>query len=187
MGKTLNVIQTAIAGVVVVETRTHADPRGAFTRLYCARSLADIIGPRTILQINHSRTALAGAVRGMHFQHPPHAEMKLVRCVKGRVWDVVVDLRAGSPTFLKWHAQELDMESARMLVIPEGCAHGFQALEADSELIYLHTAFYTPSSEAGLRHDDPKLGIRWPREAVELSPRDRSHPLLPADYAGIQV
>ena len=187
MGKTVNVIQTPIPGAVVVETQTHADSRGAFTRLYCARSLADVIGPRQILQINHSRTVRAGAVRGMHFQHPPHAEMKLVRCVRGRVWDVVVDLRAGSPTFLQWHAQELDMESARMFVIPEGCAHGFQALDPDTELVYLHTAFYTPSAEAGLRHDDPKLQIRWPMEAVELSPRDRSHALLPDDFAGIQV
>jgi dTDP-4-dehydrorhamnose 3,5-epimerase len=187
MGYTVNVFQTPIPGVALVETQVHADPRGAFTRLYCARSLADIIGPRQIQQINHSRTQRAGAVRGMHFQHPPHAEMKLVRCVRGRVWDVVVDLRAGSPTFLKWHAQELDMESARMLVIPEGCAHGFQALEADSELIYLHTAFYTPSAEAGLRHDDPALRIRWPMQAVDLSPRDRFHALLPDDFAGIQV
>lgn len=183
----MNVIKTPIAGAMVVETRTHEDPRGAFTRLYCLQNLADVMGPRQILQINHSRTVSAGAVRGMHFQLPPHAEMKLVRCIRGRVWDVLVDLRAGSPTFLQWYAQELDMESARMLVIPEGCAHGFQALEPNSELMYLHTAFYTPSAEAGLRHDDPVLRIRWPMAPVELSPRDRSHPLIPDDFAGIQV
>lgn len=183
----MNVIPTPIAGAFVVETRTHADSRGAFTRVYCAQSLADLMGSRQIVQINHSRTTRAGAVRGMHFQRPPYAEMKLVRCIRGRVWDVVVDLRAGSATFLKWHAQELDMESARMLVIPEGCAHGFQALEPDSELIYLHTAFYTPLAEGGLRHDDPTLAIRWPLEPIELSSRDRSHPLLPDDFAGIQV
>lgn len=183
----MNVIATPIAGAALVETRAHQDARGAFARLFCAHALADILGPRHIVQINQSRTLRPGAVRGMHFQHPPHAEMKLVRCIRGRVWDVVVDLRAGSPTFLQWHAQELDAQSASMLVIPEGCAHGFQVLEADSELLYLHTAFYTPSAEAGVRHDDPRVGIRWPLTVTDLSPRDQAHPLLPDDFAGIQV
>jgi len=187
VGAGVNVIETPIAGVVVVETRTHQDTRGAFARLFCAEALAEVIGPRHIVQINQSRTLRIGAIRGMHFQHPPHAEMKLVRCIRGRVWDVVADLRADSPTFLQWHAQELDAESARMLVIPEGCAHGFQVLEAGSELLYLHTAFYTPSAEAGVRHDDPGLAIRWPLAATDLSPRDQAHALLPADFAGIQV
>ena len=183
----MNVVQTPIPGAVVVQTRAHQDARGAFARLFCADELADVIGPRKIVQINQSRTRHPGAVRGMHFQRPPHAEMKLVRCIRGRVWDVVVDLRAGSPTFLHWHAQELDAQSAHMLVIPEGCAHGFQVLEADSELLYLHTAFYTPASESGVRHDDPRLGIRWPLTATDLSPRDSAHALLPDDFAGIQV
>jgi dTDP-4-dehydrorhamnose 3,5-epimerase len=187
LGAGVNIIPTPLGGVFVVETRTLSDSRGAFTRLFCAQSLADLMGSRQIVQINHSRTSRAGAVRGMHFQRPPHAEMKLVRCIRGRVWDVVVDLRADSPTFMQSHAQELDMASARMLVIPEGCAHGFQALEPDSELIYLHTAFYTPSAEGGLRHDDPALAIRWPLEPIDLSERDRSHPQLPDDFAGIQV
>jgi dTDP-4-dehydrorhamnose 3,5-epimerase len=181
----MNVSPTSIAGVLRVDTVPHADSRGAFARLYCERNLADVIGPRRIVQINHSRTATVGAIRGMHYQHPPHAEMKLVRCLRGRVWDVAVDLRAGSPTFLRWHAEELTPHNARMLVIPEGCAHGFQVLEADSELLYLHTAFYAPQAEGGVRHDDPRLGITWPLPVAELSPRDAGHPKIEPDYRGI--
>lgn len=181
----MKVHATPLSGVFVVETTPHTDTRGAFARLYCERELADIIGDRHIVQINHSRTHAVGAVRGLHYQVPPHAEMKLVRCLKGRVWDVAIDLRAGSPTFLQWHAEVLVAGDARMLVIPEGCAHGFQALEADSELLYLHTTYYAPAAEAGLRCDDPRLGIAWPLAVTDLSERDRRHPLLTPDFAGI--
>lgn len=183
----MSIRQTDIAGSFVVEARPYTDHRGAFSRLFCERALADVIGGRHIVQVNHSRTSAVGAVRGMHFQHPPHAEMKLVRCMRGRVWDVVVDLRAGSPTFLQWHAEELSPDSSRMLVIPEGCAHGFQVLEADSELLYLHTAFYTPESEGALRFDDPLLGITWPLQVVDLSERDKNHALLTNDFAGLDA
>nr|WP_288257201.1 dTDP-4-dehydrorhamnose 3,5-epimerase [uncultured Pseudomonas sp.] len=183
----MNIRQTGIAGAVVVESEPYTDHRGAFARLFCERTLAAVIGERHIVQINHSRTTAVGAVRGMHFQHPPHAEMKLVRCLRGRVWDVVVDLRAGSPTFLRWHAEELSAESSHMLVVPEGCAHGFQVLEADSELLYLHTTFYTPAAEGALRFDDPTLGIAWPLQVTDLSERDKNHALLTHDFAGLDV
>lgn len=183
----MNITRTAIDGVVVVEVTPFADARGAFTRLYCERELAEVIGMRRIVQINHSRTHAVGAVRGLHFQRAPHAEMKLVRCLKGKVWDIAVDLRAGSPTFRAWHAEELDAERARMLVIPEGCAHGFQVLAPESELLYLHTAFYTPASEGGVRHDDPRLAIRWPLATTDISPRDTTHPLLAADFHGLSA
>lgn len=183
----MKISSTAIPGVMLVETTPHIDPRGAFARLYCEHELTSVIGNRRIVQINHSRTAAVGAIRGMHYQHPPHAEMKLVRCIKGRVWDVAVDLRAGSPTFLQWHAEELTPESARMMIIPEGCAHGFQVLEQDSELLYFPTAFYTPSSEDGLRHDDPRISITWPLPVTVLSPRDILHPLITPDFHGIQL
>ncbi len=183
----MNILPTPIAGVAVVETTSRADHRGAFTRLFCNQSLAAIMADRQIVQINHSRTTQPGAVRGMHFQHPPHAEMKFVRCLRGRVWDVAVDLRADSPTFLHWHAQELSLENARMLVIPEGCAHGFQAMEVDSELLYLHTATYEPQAEGGLRHDDPRLDIDWPLAVTDLSERDRHHALLAQDFAGLRL
>ncbi|VFR35467.1 dTDP-4-dehydrorhamnose 3,5-epimerase [plant metagenome] len=183
----MNVTPTSIAGVMLVETPLREDHRGAFGRLYCDRELADLAGTRRIVQVNQSRTREAGAVRGLHFQHAPHAEMKFVRCLRGRVWDVAVDLRAGSPTFLRWHAQELRADRHAMLVIPEGCAHGFQVLEADSELLYLHTAHYDPDADGGLRHDDPRLAIAWPLPVADLSERDRAHPLLSPDFAGLDV
>lgn len=149
--------------------------------------LAPAIGNRRIVQINHSLTCTVGALRGMHFQHAPHAEMKMVRCLKGRVWDAVVDLRYGSPTFLQWVAQELTPENALMMVIPEGCAHGFQILEENSELLYLHTAPYTPEAEGGVRYDDPAIEIDWPMPAVDLSERDMHHPLIKHPFQGIKL
>lgn len=176
---------TPLADVHVVETLPSRDNRGSFARQFCERELKDILGERRVVQINHSRTAETGTVRGLHYQRPPHAEMKMVRCLKGRVWDVAVDLRTDSPTFLKWHAEELAPESFRMLVIPEGCAHGFQTLEAHTELLYLHTAFYNPEAEAGVRFDDPQLNIYWPLQVGGLSERDRRHPRITSVFSGI--
>lgn len=176
---------TAIAGVLSIAGDARQDPRGAFARLFCAQALAPWLGGRQIVQINHSLTHAPGTVRGLHFQHAPHAETKLVRCLRGRVWDVVVDLRRDSPSLLRWHAEELSAGNRRMLLVPEGCAHGFQVLEPDSELLYLHTAAYAPAAEAGLRHDDPMLAIRWPLPPQGLSERDLRHPLLPTDYPGL--
>lgn len=178
---------TQLEGVFVVETSPHIDSRGAFSRFYCEKELAEVIGQRHVLQINHSRTAEVGAVRGLHFQHPPHAEMKLVRCLKGRVWDVAVDLRKSSPTFLGWHAEELTPNNARMMAIPEGFAHGYQVIEPDSELLYLHTAFYTPGAEGGLRYDDPKLAIDWPLVVTDISERDKGHFLIESNFQGISL
>jgi len=181
----MNIIPTAISGVVVVETTPFSDSRGAFARFFCERELAGVIGGRHIVQSNFSRTNSPGAVRGMHFQHAPHAEMKLVRCLAGRVFDVAVDLRRGSPTFLKWHAEELTPQTAKMLVIPEGCAHGFQVLEGPADMLYLHTAFYEKAAEGGVRHDDPALAIAWPLPATDISRRDLSHPLITSDFTGV--
>ena len=177
---------TALAGVVVAEDAHRVyDPRGSLQRLYSESELAPALGERRIAQINHTCTRAAGTVRGLHLQRAPHAETKFIRCLRGRVWDVAVDLRRGSPTFLQWHAEELDAAHARMMVIPEGCAHGFQVLEADSELLYLHTASYAPSAEAGFSCTDPRLAIRWPLPVTGLSERDAGHPLLPPDFTGI--
>lgn len=181
------VTATQIPGAMVVEQLPFQDNRGAFGRLFCEKSLVETLGARHIVQINHSRTRAIGAVRGMHFQHAPHAEMKMVRCLKGRVWDVVLDLRANSPTFLQWHAEELSPETAKMLVIPEGCAHGFQVLEADSELLYLHSALYEPKAEGAVRFDDPLVNIAWPLPVTDLSQRDKEHALLSNDFAGLYV
>ncbi len=183
----MNLITTKIAGVSIAETKIVQDKRGSFGRFYCENDLAAAIGTRQIKQINQSRTSIMGAVRGLHFQHAPHAEMKLVRCVKGRVWDVALDLRKGSPTFLQWHAQELTPNNSLMLIIPEGCAHGFQVLDPDSELLYLHTASYKPTTEGGIRFDDPAVKIAWPLPVADLSERDKQHPYINEHFFGITL
>ena len=175
------------ASIVVADTDPVGDDRGSFARLFCARELKNVLGDRQVVQINQSVTRRVGAVRGLHYQRPPHAEMKFIRCLRGRVWDVAVDLREGSPTFLKWTAEELSGNNRRMLCLPEGCAHGFQVLEPESELLYLHTAYYEPMSEGGVHVDDPRLAIAWPLPIEELSARDSSHAFLNADFTGIAV
>ena len=187
MGEKLKVRETKIAGVFVVETTPFCDHRGSFARFFCAEELSSLLEERRIVQINSSRTSRIGAVRGMHFQYPPFAEMKLVRCIRGRVFDVALDLRKGSPTFLQWYAEELDPLSARMLIVPEGCAHGFQVLQEESELLYLHTQYYHSENEAGVHPTDPMLGILWPLPVEDLSYRDNGHPLVTSSYTGVSV
>lgn len=181
----MNLEETCIPGALIINTHAFEDDRGAFSRLFCSQELEKIIGQKSVVQINHSKTHSVGAVRGLHFQNTPNAEIKIVRCIKGRVFDVVVDLRRDSPTFLKWAAVELTPESNIAFVIPEGCAHGFQVLEEDSELLYLHTAFYSPESEGAVRFDDPMVDVDWPLVATDLSERDLSHPLLKEKFKGI--
>lgn len=179
-------LDTPLPGLKIVQSVPHNDARGAFVRLFCEREIQPLLGSRRIAQINLSKTYRRGALRGMHFQHSPHSEMKMVRCLRGRVWDVAVDLRLGSPTFLEWYAHELSPDIPQMMLIPEGFAHGFQTLESDSELLYLHTEFYHPQSEGGVRFDDPRLGINWPLPAQDVSPRDLSHPVLSSDFCGVK-
>jgi len=183
----MNLLTTPIKGVIVAETSRLTDKRGAFARLFCEHDLASALSGQHIVQVNHSLTRKVGAVRGMHYQHAPHAEMKMVRCLKGRVWDVAVDLRKNSSSFLNWYVVELSAGNDLMIVIPEGCAHGFQVLEVDSELLYLHTSFYSPESESGVRYDDPAIGIKWPRDATDLSERDKSHPLIDGSFCGVEL
>jgi dTDP-4-dehydrorhamnose 3,5-epimerase len=181
----VKVNQTTLSGVSVVESIPFVDHRGSFSRLYCEKELEAFLENRHIVQINHSITRTVGAIRGLHYQIPPHAETKFVRCLKGRVWDVAVDLREHSPTFLQFHAEEISPDNARMLIIPEGCAHGFQVLEPDSEILYLHTHFYTPEYEAGIPYNDPILNIAWPMPITEISLRDSSYPVITPDFKGI--
>ncbi|MCR4343412.1 MAG: dTDP-4-dehydrorhamnose 3,5-epimerase, partial [Candidatus Scalindua sp.] len=135
----------------------------------------------------HSKTKKQGAIRGMHFQYKPFAEMKLIRCLKGKVFDVAVDLRKHSSTYLSWYAEILSPENATMFIVPEGCAHGFQVLEPDSELLYLHTAFYNPEYEGGILYDDPAVGIEWPMACSEISDRDKQYALINNSFHGIKV
>ncbi len=177
MGK-LSIIPQPLEGLALIETAPFLDERGAFARLFCAEELAALRLPGPIAQINHSLTRTVGAARGLHFQRTPKAEAKIIRCLRGRVFDVAVDIRRGSPTFLKWHGVELSAANRLAYYLPQGFAHGFQVLEPESELLYLHTEFFSPEHEGGLRHDDPALGIIWPLPVVDLSARDATHPLL---------
>lgn len=180
-----SVLATPLDGLTVVERKLRRDDRGFLARLFCAQELSEIGWRRPVAQINHTLTRQSGAVRGMHFQHAPDAETKLVSCLRGEVWDVAVDLRAGSPTFLRWHAQRLSAENACALLIPRGFAHGFQTLTADCELLYLHDAAYRPASEAAVNVLDPRIDIRWPCEISEMSERDRHLPMLTEDFKGL--
>ena len=171
---------TPIAGVLELVGQPFADHRGAFLNAFRAQepSFAEAWGDRPISQVNISLTEVVGTVRGLHLQAPPHSEAKLVRCLRGRVWDVAVDLRPDSATYGQWHAVELSPGSTNALLIPEGCAHGFQVLEASSELLYLHSGAWVPEAETGLRFDDHQLAISWPLLPTGLSERDLALPLL---------
>lgn len=178
---------TPIIGLWEIHTEARGDTRGHLTRLFCAEALAAIRPDLRFVQTNLSYTAQRGTVRGMHFQRAPALEAKLIRCLRGRVFDVAVDLRTGSATFGRWHAVELSQDNHRQLFIPEGCAHGFQTLSDDVELLYQHTAAYTPACEGGVRHDDPALAIHWPLAVSVLSERDRLHPLIDPLFSGVQA
>lgn len=171
----------------IVETNLFQDNRGQFARLFCLNELKSIQPEIFIKQINHSLTVQKGAVRGLHFQNAPMVEDKLIRCLQGNIFDVMVDLRKDSETFLHWHGEILSRDNMKMLYIPKGFAHGFQTLEPNCELLYLHAEFYSPQDESGLRYDDPRLGIQWPLPITEISDRDKNHALLTNDFTGIIV
>jgi dTDP-4-dehydrorhamnose 3,5-epimerase len=176
-----------LAGLKLVERQRLGDERGFFSRLFCAEELGAAGWIKPIAQINHTYTAQRGTVRGLHFQRPPHAEMKLVSCIRGEVWDIAVDVRAGSKTFLYWHAERLAADNRRALLLPEGFAHGFQALTDEVELLYCHSAAYTAAAESGLNAKDPMLAITWPLPITELSSRDAQHPMLNEQFAGVAL
>lgn len=173
--------RTPINGVFELVSEPFVDARGAFLNAFRAQEEAFMSswGDREIAQVNLSRSEAVGTIRGLHLQAPPHSEAKLVRCLNGRVWDVAVDLRDGSATYGQWHAVELSPRQGNALLIPEGCAHGFQVLEPGSELLYLHSVAWVPEAETGVSWGDPQLAIAWPLAPTELSKRDCSLPLLP--------
>ncbi|MGZ8261281.1 MAG: dTDP-4-dehydrorhamnose 3,5-epimerase family protein [Caldimonas sp.] len=176
---------TPIDGLVVVERRPIGDERGSLTRLFCADELAAAGWSEGIAQINLTTTAGRGTVRGLHYQQAPHAETKLVSCLHGEVWDVVVDLRRHSASFLRWHAERLSETNRLALLVPKGCAHGFQTLADNVEMLYLHSAAHAPDAEAGLHPLDPRLAICWPLPVEAMSARDHGHPWIGADAAGV--
>jgi dTDP-4-dehydrorhamnose 3,5-epimerase len=176
---------TSLAGLIVVQRKRLEDMRGFFSRLFCADELSTIGFSLPIAQINQTLTRKRGAVRGLHFQYPPHAEDKFVSCLHGEIFDVAVDLRRESPTFLKWHAETLSANNGRSLLIPQGFAHGFQTLTEECELIYLHSKPYASQAEGALNAKDPMLNIGWPLAFTDISERDSAHPLLLKDFNGI--
>jgi dTDP-4-dehydrorhamnose 3,5-epimerase len=178
---------TALAGLMLVQRKATEDERGFFSRFFCDAEFEAAGLKKPIAQINQTLTRKKGAVRGMHFQHPPYAETKIVNCLRGEIFDVAVDLRSGSSTFLHWHAEILSAENRRGLLIPEGFAHGFQALTNDCELIYLHTTAFRPEAEGALNVVDPRLEIEWPLPIAESSERDNAHPFIGADYRGVTL
>ncbi|MDR2408912.1 MAG: dTDP-4-dehydrorhamnose 3,5-epimerase [Bacteroidales bacterium] len=179
------ITDTKIDGVKVIQSEPFRDERGFFNRIFCREELSAIRPNMIIEQINHSMTALKGTVRGMHFQYPPHAEMKIVRCVKGSIFDVAVDLRKDSPTFLQWYGEILSSDNMKALVVPEGCAHGFQSLEDMIEMIYLHTKAYCKEAECTLCYDDPKIAVQWSLPVEHVSEKDASSSFILNNYKGI--
>ena len=177
--------ETPLRGSFIVELQPFSDDRGWFARYYCKDEFKQIGHNKEWMQLNHSVTYEKGAIRGMHYQNAPFKEVKLVRCIAGAVFDAVIDLRRDSVTFLKWFGIELSAENKTMLYIAEGFAHGFQCLTDDCELLYHHTESYMPVAEAGIRYNDPKIGIQWPLPLTTLSSRDANHPLLDENFKGI--
>ncbi len=176
---------TSIAGLTLLTRRRFGDERGFLSRLFCGEDLSVYGWPGPVMQVNETVTRHAGTVRGMHFQHAPFAEYKLVTCVQGRILDVVVDLRHSSPTFLQHVTVELSEDNARSLLIPAGFAHGFQALSDDVRMIYAHSAPFRPEAEGGLHPQDAALHIEWPLPVQNLSARDQNHPLISTDFQGL--
>ena len=179
--------ETKLKACYLISPELHNDSRGWFARTFCKEEFLKIGHKKEWVQLNHSATFKKGSVRGMHYQLPPFSEIKMVRCIAGSIFDVVIDLRKDSPTFLQWFGEELSAENKKMIYIPEGFAHGFQTLSDSCELIYHHTAFYKPDSEGGIRFNDKKININWPLNVSEISERDRQHPLLDNTFRGISI
>ena len=171
--------ETPLEGVAVVELDRHEDERGFFARSFCENEFSAHGLASRFVQCNVSFNKRKGTLRGMHYQEAPHEEDKLVRCTMGAVYDVVVDIRAHSPTYLKWFGAELSAESRTALFIPRGFAHGFQTLADNSEVLYQMSEFFDPASVRGIRWDDPAIAIHWPSSELVISEKDRAYPLLP--------
>ncbi|MDA2989068.1 MAG: dTDP-4-dehydrorhamnose 3,5-epimerase family protein [Actinomycetota bacterium] len=174
-----------IPGLHRLQTKPFMDERGSFGRVFCAEVLRMVGWEWPVSQINLSRTTSRGTVRGVHFQRPPFTDAKIVYCMRGEVFDVAVDLRAGSPTFLQWHGELLSAEEGTALIIPKGCAHGFQTMTDDCELLYVHSEPFRSDHDAGFSPTDPRLAIKWPLPISVLSARDFSQPHIEPTFDGL--
>ena len=178
MKQHLKFLKSEIEGLYTIERSQIEDERGFFSRFFCEEEYKNIGFIQPIRQMNNSFTKKKGSVRGMHFQNAPFQETKIVRCIKGKIFDVAVDIRKNSPTFLKWHSEILTADKGNSLFIPAGFAHGFQTLTSNCELLYMHSNFYNQEAEGALNAFDPKINISWPLEVTEISDRDRNIPLI---------
>jgi dTDP-4-dehydrorhamnose 3,5-epimerase len=183
----MKILERPFKNAFVLETEPYIDHRGNFVRVYCQNELKQIGHNKHIVQINHSLTKKKGAIRGMHFQYPPKAEIKMVKCLRGSIFDVMVDLRQNSSSFLQWYGEVLSDGNFKMMYVPEGFAHGYQTLEENCELVYLHTEYYSPEHEGGVRYDDPMINITWPIGVTEISKKDQKYPLLSKTFEGLLV
>lgn len=183
----LNVSTTPLPGLMVIGRSPVMDERGFFERVFCEDELNAENVPFYIVQSNRTLTVRKGAVRGLHFQNPPHGDAKMVTCIAGRIFDVAVDLRRGSPTFLRWHGEELSADNGKSMLIPSGFAHGLQTLEENCQVLYFHDAPYVRDAERGLHPLDPQLDILWPLPILEMSQRDRGHQMLAAGFEGLPL
>lgn len=176
---------TSLIGSYVIDLQPIEDDRGWFARTYCKNEFSKIGHNKDWVQLNHSFTKQSGTIRGMHFQLGPFSEIKLVRCIAGAVFDVIIDLRKDSLTYLKYFGVELSSANKKMIFIPEGFAHGFQTLTTDCELIYHHSQFYTPGVEGGIKFNDPAINIQWPLSVTNISDRDNNHTLIDNNFKGL--
>jgi dTDP-4-dehydrorhamnose 3,5-epimerase len=182
----LNIKELSLTGAYIISANKHEDDRGSFSRVFCKQEMSKISN-ENFVQVNHSLTIKKGTVRGMHFQHQPNAEVKMVKCIKGSVLDVIIDIRKNSPTFLQHHCEVLSAKNMKMIYIPKGFAHGFQTLEDYSELLYFHSSIYTPNNEGALNVRDPLLNIKWPLDIIGLSKKDAQHKFISTDFKGIEI
>ncbi|MDB5822781.1 MAG: dTDP-4-dehydrorhamnose 3,5-epimerase [Herminiimonas sp.] len=185
MSNRFDVLPTPISGLTLLRRKPIGDNRGYLERMFCLDEFAGLTAAKNIVQINHTLTEKKGAVRGMHFQHAPYAETKYVSCLRGEVFDVAVDLRKDSATFLHWHAEILSAENHKTLVIPEGFAHGFQTLTENCEMLYLHTVAHRADAEGALNAKDVRLNIKWPLPIAEQSARDAGHAFISDFFSGV--
>lgn len=179
--------ETRIKGLYIANIQPSIDERGFFVRSYCNKELEKIGVIKSIKQINHSSTSKIGSIRGMHYQNPPYSEIKMIRCIYGEVFDVVIDIRENSETFLQWHGEYLSSENYKMMIVPEGFAHGFQVIKENSQLLYLHTESYTPESESGILFNDKAVKIKWPLQVTDISNRDLKHNVVTKNFKGINI
>jgi dTDP-4-dehydrorhamnose 3,5-epimerase len=180
-------IETPLKGSYIIGLEPIKDKRGLFARTFCKNEFKQINHYKEFVQINFSLTIKKGSIRGLHYQVPPSSEIKLIRCIRGKVFDVIVDIRSGSETFLNYVAIELSEDNMKMIYVPEGFAHGFQTLEPNSQLIYHHSDYYQPADYRGIRFDDPLIGIEWPLIPSSVSEKDKNLDLLDSQFAGIEL